>query len=115
MKKIVILNITIFFYLYAFSIFMVSENQILHKTTYIWKEEEACAVIITNEGKKIILNPSSTMIWKLIDDDSTVDMIINTSVKENGLKEDQCMDIIKDLINVGIVTNEDYIWGDSLL
>lgn len=55
---------------------MIKREDILHKTTYVWKENEKYTSIIKNDGSRVILNKKDSDIWKIINDDDTVDDII---------------------------------------
>lgn len=94
---------------------MVKNNDVLHKVTYVWKEEEKCAIVIKNNGEKIILDPLATDIWKRVNDEKTVEEIINESILETAISKERGTFIISGLIDIDILTNEDLFWGDDLL
>ena len=67
---------------------MIKREDILHKTTYVWKENEKYTSIIKNDGSRVILNKMSA---------------------------NQVEDRLEEFIKIGIITNEDMFWGDDLL
>lgn len=92
---------------------MVNREDILHKTTYVWKENEKYTSIIKNDGSRVILNKKDSDIWKKINDDDTVDNIIQ--YMKDTMSADQVEERLEEFIKIGIITNEDMFWGDDLL
>ena len=92
---------------------MIKREDILHKTTYVWKENEKYTSIIKNDGSRVILNKKDSDIWKIINDDDTVDDII--SHMKDTMSANQVEDRLEEFIKIGIITNEDMFWGDDLL
>lgn len=92
---------------------MIRETDVLHKTTYVWKEEVDFTVIIKNDGEKVILNSADSLIWKNINDDDTVEEICRKL--EDNFTQDKLCDRLEEFVKIGIVTNEDMFWGDDLL
>ena len=84
-----------------------------HKTTYVWKENEKYTSIIKNDGSRVILNKKDSDIWKIINDDDTVDDIIRHM--KDTMSANQVEDRLEEFIKIGIITNEDMFWGDDLL
>lgn len=82
----------------------ISLTDILHRTTYIWKEDLGCSIIINTEGNKVILNQKSSQIWKEINDESSVSQILSSC---NELSQNEGLSIIEDLLDSGLVTNEE--------
>lgn len=89
---------------------MVNETDILHKTTYVWKEKDGFATVIKNDGGKIILNKQDTIIWKNINDDDSVKEIYNKNI-DNITIEILCLRL-EEFIKIGIVSNEDMFWEE---
>ena len=85
---------------------MIKREDILHKTTYVWKENE-------KYGSRVILNKKDSDIWKIINDDDTVDDIIRHM--KDTMSANQVEDRLEEFIKIGIITNEDMFWGDDLL
>lgn len=52
-------------------------------------------------------------IWKIINDDDTVDDIIRHM--KDTMSANQVEDRLEEFIKIGIITNEDMFWGDDLL
>lgn len=92
---------------------MIKREDILHKTTYVWKENEKYTSIIKNDGSRVILNKKDSDIWKIINDDDTVDDIIRHM--KDTMSANQVEDRLEEFIKIGIITNEDMFWGDDLL
>lgn len=87
-------------------------TDVLHKTTYIWKEDSGCIVIINTEGNKVIINAKAATLWKEINDESSVSEILEVC---NELNEEEGLVILEHLKEAGLITNEDLIWGNDLL
>lgn len=92
---------------------MVKREDVLHKTTYVWKENEKYTSIIKNDGGRVILNKKDSDIWKRINDDDTVEDIIH--YMKDTMSADQVEKRLEEFIKIGIITNEDMFWGDDLL
>lgn len=101
------------FWNYTFIKNMIKREDILHKTTYVWKENEKYTSIIKNDGSRVILNKKDSDIWKIINDDDTVDDIIRHM--KDTMSANQVEDRLEEFIKIGIITNEDMFWGDDLL
>lgn len=97
------------FQTYTFITNMIKGTDILHKTTYIWKEEVDFTVIIKSNGEKVILNSIDSLIWKNINDDDTVEEIGRKL--SASLTQDELCRRLDEFIKIGIVTNEDMFWG----
>ena len=82
-------------------------------TAYVWKENEKYTSIIKNDGSRVILNKKDSDIWKIINDDDTVDDIIRHM--KDTMSANQVEDRLEEFIKIGIITNEDMFWGDDLL
>lgn len=94
---------------------MINKEDILHRTTYVWKDNDGYAIIIKNDGNKVILNKDMTIIWKIINDEDSIENICNV-IKENfKISEERIISIIKLMIDSEIVTNMDMFWGDEIL
>lgn len=61
----------------------------------------------------VILNKKDSDIWKIINDDDTVDDIIRHM--KDTMSANQVEDRLEEFIKIGIITNEDMFWGDDLL
>lgn len=61
----------------------------------------------------MILNKKDSDIWKIINDDDTVDDIIRHM--KDTMSANQVEDRLEEFIKIGIITNEDMFWGDDLL
>lgn len=94
---------------------MISNEDILHKTTYVWKEEKECAIIIKNDGNKIILNPKATKVWKGINDEDSVEELVDMIQIDGELTKEEIIQALESFINVDIITNQDFFWGNDLL
>lgn len=90
-------------------------NDVLHKTTYIWKEEDGYAVIIKNDGGKAILNKADTMVWNHINDEDSIDHIADICHEKYGLNQAAVFASVDRMMEAGLVTKEDMFWGDDLL
>ena len=88
---------------------MVKREDVLHKTTYVWKENEKYTSIIKNDGGRVILNKKDSDIWKRINDDDTVEDIIH--YMKDTMSADQVEKRLEEFIKIGIITNEDMFWG----
>ena len=93
----------------------MDKKDVLHKTTYIWKEDEGYAIIIKNDGMKAILNQIDTIVWKTINDEDTVELIVANISSKYNLDEQTVENSIQRLIGAGLVTCEDLFWGDDIL
>lgn len=94
---------------------LMNQDNILHKTTYIWKEDEGYAIIIKNNGAKAILNKFDTMIWKVINDEDSVREVKKNCKDRFNLDEGQVEKSIEKLMDSELITCEDMFWGDDLL
>ncbi|WP_171003541.1 PqqD family peptide modification chaperone [Ruminiclostridium herbifermentans] len=84
----------------------------MHRTTYVWKEDEGYAIIIKNDGNKVILNQDATKLWKIINDEDSVEIICDLIKEKYNISEDKTLIAIKALIEAGVVSNLDMFWGD---
>jgi len=91
---------------------MIKREDILHKTTYVWKENEKYTSIIKNDGSRVILNKKDSDIWKIINDDDTVDDIIRHM--KDTMSANQVEDRLEEFIKIGIITNEDNNFSESI-
>ena len=57
----------------------------------------------------MILNKKDSDIWKIINDDDTVDDIIRHM--KDTMSANQVEDRLEEFIKIGIITNEDMFWG----
>ena len=87
---------------------MIKREDILHKTTYVWKEMKIYQYH-KNDGSRVILNKKDSDIWKIINDDDTVDDIIRHM--KDTMSANQVEDRLEEFIKIGIITNEDMFWG----
>lgn len=94
---------------------MMNRNDILHKTTYVWKEDNGYAIIIKNDGGKAILNKLDSLIWKSINDEDTISDIIKINVEKYNLEEASVEQSIQRLLDADLITSEDLFWGDDIL
>ena len=83
---------------------MIKREDILHKTTYVWKENEKYTSIIKNDGSRVILNKKDSDIWKIINDDDTVDDIIRHM--KDTMSANQVEDRLEEFIKIGIITTK---------
>lgn len=90
-------------------------EDILHKTTYVWKDEEGFAIIIKNNGSKVILNMTDSCVWKCINDEDTVEDIIAACQKIYALDKKTVINTLERMVEAGLITNEDLFWGDDIL
>lgn len=93
---------------------MINKDDILHRTTYVWKDDSGYAIIIKNDGNKIILNQETTELWKLINDEDSVENICIAMKERYGISEEKTVTDVKALIEAGIVSNLDMFWGDEI-
>ena len=61
----------------------------------------------------LIYSKKDSDIWKIINDDDTVDDIIRHM--KDTMSANQVEDRLEEFIKIGIITNEDMFWGDDLL
>lgn len=94
---------------------MIDRKDILHRTTYVWKEDGGYAIIIKNDGNKVILNKDMTRLWKLINDEDTIDTICNILKEQYDMSEENVFLAIQAMIDADIVSNQDMFWGDEIL
>lgn len=88
-------------------------NQTFHKTTFVWKQEDTCAIVINTLGNKVYLNPKTTSVWKWIEDDLDAESIFNNINTKEHMTQEQFWKSIHDLENHGLIHSEDLFWGDS--
>lgn len=93
---------------------MINKSDILHKTTYVWKEENGYVTVIKNDGGKVILNEENAIIWKYINDDDDVENIYSKVLAVSNISMERLQEIIENFIKIGIVSNEDLFWGNDL-
>lgn len=94
---------------------MINRKDILHRTTYVWKENDGYAIIIKNDGNKVILNKDSSKLWKAINDEDSVETICSILHKKYDMSEEKIILAIKAMIDAEIVSNMDMFWGDEIL
>lgn len=89
-------------------------DKVVHKKTYVWKKEKGCAITITEQGKKNILNPDYTLIWEEIDDIKKIGDIAEIfSQKKNITFQDAVEKVtymIQKLEKADLVSLENYLW-----
>jgi hypothetical protein len=93
---------------------MINKDDILHRTTYVWKDDSGYAIIIKNDGNKVILNQETTVLWKLINDEDSVENICCAMKERYDISEEKTVTDIKALIEAEIVSNLDMFWGDEI-
>lgn len=91
---------------------MIEKSDILHKTTYVWKEEHGYVTVIKNDGGKVILNEENALVWKYINDDDDIESICNKILSVSEISVERLQAIIENFIKIGIVSNEDLFWGE---
>lgn len=100
------------FQTYTFIESIMEPTEVLHKTTYVWKEEKDFTIVIKSDGEKVILNKTDTIIWKNINDDDSVQEIF-IKLSDVFTYEKLC-NRLNEFVKIGIITNKDMFWGDDL-
>lgn len=89
----------------------------IHRKTYIWKKEEGCAIVISPNGKRMILNLRVTAIWEQIDDSKNAKEIMKSANSESNINfsESQIIEILTNLLKLDLISKDNYLWKEESL
>jgi len=93
-------------------------DDIPQRKTLAWKKEKDCVIILSTEGKRVILNPRSTLVWENIDEVNSVGDIIQVVSSRLDEPPETAANFVRDvtgkLLDLDFISFDDFLWiGDD--
>ncbi|MCL6451128.1 MAG: PqqD family protein [Acetobacteraceae bacterium] len=96
---------------------VVTSGGVPHRLTFTWKRHGECALVITAQGRRVLLNPDATMVWELLDDRRTVDEVVKRYSQAAGCDgEDAAARVTQTLelfLQEGLITFKSFLWKEG--